>query len=102
MPRRWLSNSRGHAATVSAVLAPWQRTRLTIKRIEGNWKLSQNRRAEDRAGAGTGLEMEGKRDVAELIRALSPHVPPASGQGAHSRQGADDDGPAATRACQCS
>jgi transcriptional regulator len=46
--------------------------RLTIRRIEGKWKMSQNRRAEDRAGATTGLEMEGKRDVAELIRALSP------------------------------
>ena len=51
--------------------------RLTIKRIEGKWKMSQNRRAEDRAGAATGLEMEGRLEVAELIRTLSPpgHAP---------------------------
>ena len=51
--------------------------RLTIKRLEGKWKMSQNRPAQDRAGTAAGLEREGKRDLAELIRAASP-----SGEGA--------------------
>jgi transcriptional regulator len=55
--------------------------RLTIKRIEGKWKMSQNRRAEDRAGAATGLEMDGRPEVAELIRGLSSpsHTPKLTG-----------------------
>jgi transcriptional regulator len=45
--------------------------RLTIKRLEGKWKMSQNRPIEDRVGVVAGLESEGKRDLAELIRAVS-------------------------------
>ena len=48
---------------------------MLISKIEGKWKMSQNRRAEDRAGAATGLETDGRREVAELIRALS--TPPS-------------------------
>lgn len=45
--------------------------RLTIKRLEGKWNMSQNRSAEDRAGAAAGLEAEGKSGLAELIRSAS-------------------------------
>jgi len=48
--------------------------RLTIKRLEGKWKMSQNRSVEDRVGAAAGLEAEGKPGLAELIRSASPRV----------------------------
>jgi transcriptional regulator len=44
---------------------------LPIQRIEGKWKMSQNRPAEDRAGVVKGLEHEGaerEAAVAETIR----------------------------------
>ena len=40
---------------------------LPIGRIEGKWKMSQNRPAEDRAGVAAGLEVDGLVDVAALI-----------------------------------
>jgi transcriptional regulator len=40
---------------------------LPIARLEGKWKMSQNRPAEDRAGVITGLETEEREDVAGLI-----------------------------------
>jgi transcriptional regulator len=42
--------------------------RLTIHRLEGKWKMSQNRPLEDRLGVVGGLEKEGKRGVAALVR----------------------------------
>ncbi len=41
---------------------------LPITRLEGKWKMSQNRPAQDRAGVVAGLKAEGRGDVAELIR----------------------------------
>jgi transcriptional regulator len=41
---------------------------LRIVRLEGKWKMSQNRPAEDRAGVVAGLAGEGRDDVAALIR----------------------------------
>jgi transcriptional regulator len=41
---------------------------LPIARLEGKWKMSQNRPAEDRAGVIDGLQDEGHEDVAALIR----------------------------------
>jgi transcriptional regulator len=41
---------------------------LPITRLEGKWKMSQNRPAEDRAGVVDGLGAEGKEDVAALVR----------------------------------
>jgi transcriptional regulator len=41
---------------------------LPIARLEGKWKMSQNRPAEDRAGVAAGLRDEGRADVAGLIR----------------------------------
>jgi transcriptional regulator len=40
---------------------------LPIARLEGKWKMSQNRPAEDRAGVIAGLEAEGQEDVAGLV-----------------------------------
>ena len=42
--------------------------RLTITRLEGKWKLSQNRPLVDRTGTAIGLEAEGKTDIAALVR----------------------------------
>ena len=40
---------------------------LPIARLEGKWKMSQNRPAEDRAGVIAGLEAEGQEEVADLV-----------------------------------
>jgi transcriptional regulator len=40
---------------------------LPIARLEGKWKMSQNRPAADRAGVVAGLEAEGRKDVAALV-----------------------------------
>jgi transcriptional regulator len=40
---------------------------LPVTRLEGKWKMSQNRPAEDRAGVIAGLEAEQRQDVAALI-----------------------------------
>ncbi len=41
---------------------------LPIARLEGKWKMSQNRTEEDRAGVVEGLAREGASDVASLVR----------------------------------
>ncbi|HWX88691.1 MAG TPA: FMN-binding negative transcriptional regulator, partial [Rhizomicrobium sp.] len=40
---------------------------LTIKKLEGKWKLSQNRDAADRAGVRDGLLNDGHEDVSRLM-----------------------------------
>jgi transcriptional regulator len=40
---------------------------LPIARLEGKWKMSQNRPAQDRAGVAAGLEADGREDIAELV-----------------------------------
>ena len=40
---------------------------LPITRLEGKWKMSQNRPAADRAGVIDGLENAGREEVAALI-----------------------------------
>lgn len=40
---------------------------LPIARLEGKWKMSQNRPAEDRAGVVEGLAREGAPEVAEIV-----------------------------------
>ena len=40
---------------------------LPIARLEGKWKMSQNRPAQDRAGVVAGLEQQGREDVAVLV-----------------------------------
>lgn len=41
---------------------------LPITRLEGKWKMSQNRPSEDRAGVVAGLTADGRQDVAALIK----------------------------------
>ncbi len=40
---------------------------LPIRRLEGKWKMSQNRPAEDRAGVVAGLRAEGEAEVADIV-----------------------------------
>ncbi len=42
---------------------------IPLARLEGKWKMSQNRPAEDRAGVVAGLAAEGRDDVAALVPA---------------------------------
>ncbi|HVT54287.1 MAG TPA: FMN-binding negative transcriptional regulator, partial [Dongiaceae bacterium] len=44
---------------------------LPIARLEGKWKLSQNKSAADIAGIREGLAAEGDADAAALARAMS-------------------------------
>jgi transcriptional regulator len=46
--------------------------RLHPTRIEAQWKMSQNRSAEDREGVIAGLRGQGEQAVAELIAATLP------------------------------
>lgn len=80
-----------HEATRAAGEAPWQVSdapeafidtmlqaivgiELPIARLEGKWKVSQNRPAEDRAGVVAGLEAGDpmQRAMAELVRDRMP------------------------------
>jgi transcriptional regulator len=40
---------------------------IVISRIEGKWKMSQNRPAEDQRGVVAGLVADGKTEVAALV-----------------------------------
>ncbi len=42
--------------------------RLTIRRLEGKWKMGQNRPLADRLGMADGLQQEGKAEIAALVR----------------------------------
>lgn len=42
---------------------------IPVSRLEGKWKMSQNRSAEDRAGVVAGLAAEHRDDVAALVQA---------------------------------
>ena len=44
---------------------------MPIARLEGKWKMSQNRPAEDQAGVVSGLKAEGRPDVASLVSAVA-------------------------------
>ncbi len=48
---------------------------IAIARIEGKFKMSQNRSAADRDGAIAGLEATGRHDDAELARAMRAAAP---------------------------
>jgi len=43
---------------------------LLITRLQGKWKMSQNRPAEDRAGVVAGLAAEGEEIVAGIVSSL--------------------------------
>jgi transcriptional regulator len=44
---------------------------LPIRRLEGKWKMSQNRPAEDRAGVVEGLRADDETEVAEIVAAVN-------------------------------
>ena len=46
---------------------------LPIDRLEGKWKMSQNRPAEDRAGVVEGLRHDGEPAVAEIVVERNPN-----------------------------
>ena len=46
--------------------------RLEIARLEGKWKMSQNRPMADRLGVVAGLAEEGAASVAEAVAAALP------------------------------
>jgi transcriptional regulator len=51
--------------------------RFRITRLEGKWKMSQNRDAADRSGVQEGLVRRGAGDdvaVADLMRVLEPRT----------------------------
>jgi transcriptional regulator len=52
------------AARVRGIIA----FRLTIRRLDGKWKMGQNRTPADRFGMAQGLEAEGKSEIAALVR----------------------------------
>ncbi len=66
---------RDHPWAVEDAPADYLRTQLagivgfemSISRLEGKWKMSQNRSPEDRAGVDEGLRWAGRNDVAGLI-----------------------------------
>jgi transcriptional regulator len=45
--------------------------RLTITRLEGKWKMGQNRTPADRAGVASGLAEAGRSDMAALARPIA-------------------------------
>ena len=44
---------------------------LPIARLQGKWKMSQNRPAEDQAGVAAGLATDGRPEVAALVAAVA-------------------------------
>ena len=51
--------------------------RFAIARLEGKWKMSQNREIKDREGVVRGLEIRGEGDDPEIAAAVSRHLPPS-------------------------
>src|SRR5207237_9643818 len=50
--------------------------RFAITRLEGKWKMSQNREAKDRDGVVTGLGERGAGDDLEIAEIVSRHAKP--------------------------
>lgn len=44
---------------------------MPIVRLEGKWKMSQNRPAQDQSGVAAGLEAEGRPEIAALVGAVA-------------------------------
>jgi transcriptional regulator len=52
--------------------------RFTITRLEGKWKMSQNRDAKDRDGVAKGLGQRGDGDDLEMAEIVLHHTKPSS------------------------
>jgi len=50
--------------------------RFAIERLEGKWKMSQNREMPDRAGVVQGLRRRGEGEDAEVAKLVSRHLVP--------------------------
>ena len=50
--------------------------RFAITRLEGKWKMSQNREMNDRQGVVKGLEQRGEGDDREIAELVSRHIKP--------------------------
>ncbi len=50
--------------------------RFAIERLEGKWKMSQNRELPDRAGVVQGLRQRGEGEDAEVAKLVSRHLVP--------------------------
>ena len=61
---------------VAAMLRGIVGIRLPIARLEGKWKMSQNREVKDREGVVLGLDNRAEGDDAELAAMVLPHPPP--------------------------
>jgi predicted FMN-binding regulatory protein PaiB len=66
-PRTW-AVSDAPAEFIRAQLKGIVGFELPIAKLEGKWKMSQNRPAEDRAGVVQGLGREGEAEMAALVR----------------------------------
>jgi transcriptional regulator len=62
------------ASFVDAMLRGIVGFRFAITRLEGKWKMSQNREMADRAGVVEGLERRADGDDAEIAELVSRHV----------------------------
>jgi transcriptional regulator len=51
--------------------------RFAITRLEGKWKMSQNRELKDREGVVEGLGKRGKRDDREVADIVLRNLPPS-------------------------
>lgn len=63
---------------------------ITITRIEGKWKLNQNRSAEDQAGVAAALERSARTGAAEVARIMRENLAPAEGSAAAGAARPDD------------
>jgi transcriptional regulator len=70
-PWRYDSLPAEYSATMRKAIVGFE---IAVERLEGKFKLSQNRRAEDIAGVAAALEAEGQGALAALMRA---HAAPA-------------------------
>ena len=52
--------------------------RFAVTRLEGKWKMSQNRDVQDREGVAKGLGKRGDGDDLEMAEIVSRHIAPAS------------------------
>jgi transcriptional regulator len=73
--RPWaLSDAPGHY--IEVMLRGIVGFRFAITRLEGKWKMSQNRAPQDQAGVVDGLSRRGADDDLEMARFISRRAPP--------------------------
>jgi transcriptional regulator len=60
--------SEAPAGYIETMLKQIVGVELTLTRLEGKWKASQNRNPADRRGVAEGLEREGNQAMARLVR----------------------------------